>query len=71
MDSILGPIKSEAWRSSNKLQKRADPITGSDAEHLKEYRVPKDIQTLDEDVIKRWLETGTLEGKDAEDAAGG
>eukprot|EP00959_Pyramimonas_sp_CCMP1952_P180739 3779195-Pyramimonas_sp.AAC.1 len=43
MDKELGVEKSKAWRESGKLDTRPDPITGSDQDPLKEYKVPREV----------------------------
>ena len=46
MDKEMGDLKGEAWRSSNKLKTRADPMTGSESAYLLEHTVPRDWSTL-------------------------
>ncbi|CAK0797197.1 unnamed protein product [Prorocentrum cordatum] len=43
MDKELGIEKSKAWRQSGKLLTRPDPLTGSNEDPLKEYRVPREM----------------------------
>lgn len=42
MDTEMGPVKSEAWRTSGKLKTRGDKMTGSLEDELIEYAVPVD-----------------------------
>ena len=35
----MGPLKAKAWRESGKLEERADPITGSKEDHMKEWKL--------------------------------
>ena len=39
MDAKVGPLKAKAWRESGKLEERADPITGSEEAHMKEWKL--------------------------------
>ena len=43
MDATYGSAKGSAWRSSGKLTKRADPLTGSMEEDVVEYKVSRDF----------------------------
>jgi hypothetical protein len=45
MDAEMGSVKATAWRESGKLKVRADPLTGSMEEELKEYAVPVDWES--------------------------
>ena len=46
MDKEMGEVKAKAWRDSGKLIVRADPLTGSMDEALKEYGVSRDWSTI-------------------------
>ena len=39
MEALLGVAKAKHWISSGKLESRADALTGSEDEELKEYKV--------------------------------
>ena len=52
MDSKLGVMKATHWRESKLLKERADSLTGSSDEALKEYKVPKDWEELTSEDLK-------------------
>ena len=52
MDSKLGVVKATHWRESKLLKERADSLTGSSDEALKEYKVPKDWEELTSEDLK-------------------
>ena len=53
MEKNLGPEKSKAWIDSKNIGWRADPITGSEDENLREYAIPREFKTMSwEDFLK-------------------